>query len=71
MYARIFRKAAHIRRFTISDTTSSGWEVREEQDTQVVRTVLYTDWHRVERAMMVFTREARLLSDSGWTEASH
>ncbi len=68
MYARIFRKAAHIRRFLISDTTSSSWEVREEQDTHVVRAVLYDDWHRVERAMMMFTQEARTLCESGWVE---
>ena len=30
-----------------------GWEVREERDREVVRTTLYTDWHRVERAVQV------------------
>jgi hypothetical protein len=30
-----------------------GWEVREERDHEVIRTTLYTDWHRVERAVQV------------------
>jgi len=31
-----------------------GWHVREEHDSQVVKSADYTDWHRVERAMYVF-----------------
>ena len=69
MYARIFRKAAQTRAFSIVDTGSSGWEVREEQDTRVVRIVRYDDWHRVERALLHFRREASALRASGWTEA--
>jgi hypothetical protein len=69
MYARIFRKATQTRRFTITDAGSDGWEVREEQDSRVVRSVLYDDWHRVERARMNFAREALALRDGGWDEA--
>ena len=69
MYARILRKADHITRFTIRQTGASGWEVREEQDSRVVRTARYRDWHRVERAQMAFARQAALLEDAGWTEA--
>jgi len=35
-----------------------GWDVREEQDSRVVRQVTYTDWHRVERAMQAFEMRA-------------
>ena len=28
-----------------------GWEVREERDNGVVHRAVYTDWHRVERAI--------------------
>ena len=69
MYARIFRKAAQTRRFTISEAGSAGWEVREEQDSEIVRSVRYYDWHRVERALMQFSREAATLRDCGWKEA--
>jgi hypothetical protein len=69
MYARIFRKAAQTKRFIISDASSAGWEVREEQDSEIVRSVRYNDWHRVERALMHFRREAATLRDRGWKEA--
>jgi hypothetical protein len=69
MYARILRKADHIRRFTIHRAGATGWEVREEQDSDIIRTSCYTDWHRVERARMVFARQVALLEDAGWTES--
>ena len=68
MFALVLRKAAQTRRFTITDIDSSGWEVRDEQDSHVIRRVLYTDWHRVERAKMNFAREASSLRDAGWIE---
>jgi hypothetical protein len=70
MYARFLRKAEQTRRFTITDTSASGWEVREEENSRVIRQVLYTDWHRVERAMMAFTLQALSLQDAGWIEAN-
>ena len=68
MYIRCLQKAAHIRRFSITPTLGSGWEVRYEQDSRVIKSVRYRDWHRVERARMTFAREAALLEQSGWTE---
>jgi len=68
MYTRCLHKAAHIRRFSITSTPGSGWEVRYEQDSHVLRSVRYRDWHRVERARMTFAREAALLEESGWEE---
>jgi hypothetical protein len=69
MYARVFRKATRTRRFSISEAGSSGWEVREEEDSRLVRSVRYDDWHRVERALMQFAREAAALREGGWVEA--
>jgi len=69
MYSRNFRRAAQTKHFSITDTGSSGWEVREEQDSRVVRIVRYDDWHRVERALLHFAREAAALRESGWIEA--
>ena len=68
MYARILRKAEHTRRFTIHQTDAAGWEIRDEQDSRLIRSARYTDWHRVERAQMVFAREAELLEDAGWVD---
>ena len=69
MYRRMFQKAGQTKRFTITDAGSLGWEVREEQDSQVVWSTRYTDWHRVERARMTFARTAAVLASSGWKES--
>lgn len=69
MYAKVFRKAAHVRRLTIQTTDTSGWRVVDEQDTVVVKCMLYQDWHRVERAMAMFAAEATQLAEAGWVES--
>ena len=69
MYRRTLRKASHTRRFTIINSDASGWEVRDEQDSRLLRSHLYRDWHRVERAMLAFAVEAAGLRDAGWTES--
>jgi hypothetical protein len=69
MYARVFHRAHQTRRFAIVAGEGSGWEIREEEDSRLLRRVQYTDWHRVERARMVFARQAADLADDGWTEA--
>jgi hypothetical protein len=69
MYARTFHKAHQTRRFIITSLDSSGWEVRDEQDAEILRRVRYTDWHRVERARMAFTELAMRLEDAGWVES--
>lgn len=63
------RKADHTRRYSIQPT-SSGWEVREEQDSEVIRQACYTDWHRVERAKRVFALRVSTLQENGWQEVS-
>jgi hypothetical protein len=69
MYKRIFRKADQTHRFLITNHTRDGWEVREEEDSQVIWSVRYTDWHRVERAKMAFATQALNLQSSGWKES--
>lgn len=68
MYERMLRKASTTRRFTITHLPSAGWDVREEQDSRVLRRVVYQDWHRVERASLAFSLEAQALLQSGWEE---
>ncbi len=66
MYARTVRKDDQIRRFTITDAGTSGWEIREEAGDRLLRLVVYSDWHRVERARLAFSAE---MADAGWVDA--
>jgi hypothetical protein len=69
MYKRTFRKADQTHRFLITISDNAGWEVREEQDSHVISSARYTDWHRVERARMAFANQALSLQLSGWKES--
>jgi hypothetical protein len=69
MYARTYRKAEQERRFSITDRGPAGWEVKDVQDSHIVRCVVYDDWHRVERARMTFAYEGEKLKDAGWSES--
>ena len=66
MFAKELKQAGHTKRFTISQAASEGWEVRVEQDSEVVRRVHYTDWHRVERAVLMMSLEVSELEGHGW-----
>lgn len=67
MFTRQLRNADHTRRYSIAET-SAGWEVRQELDSQVVRRVEYSDWHRVERARRSITTEVIELEAAGWRQ---
>jgi hypothetical protein len=67
MFVKELTHAGHTRRFIISDAVPEGWEMRVEQDSAIVRRVLYTDWHRVERALSSLVREVSDLENCGWT----
>ena len=54
-------------RYSIA-VTPTGWEVREERDSEVVRTVHYQDWHRVERARRSIRIALDDLQRQGWSE---
>ena len=68
MYAKVFRKAAHVRRLTVR-TAHEGWQVVDERDSTVIKCINYQDWHRVERALAMFAAEASLLTETGWIES--
>ena len=68
MFARELVHEGHVRRFVVSSAGQEGWEVRVEEDAAVVRRLCYTDWHRVERAMGVISREVQALVSSGWRD---
>jgi hypothetical protein len=70
MYERSLSYDGHTRRFQINAIGGSGWEVREEQDSHVVRAKVYDDWHRVERARTIFQAEVTTLERAGWVDAN-
>ena len=53
MLTREFTSAGHVNRITLTKN-NRGWEVREERDDTVVKRATYSDWHRVERAILMF-----------------
>lgn len=67
MFSKSLRHRDQTRRYSIVPTTD-GWDVREEQDSRVIRQAHYTDWHRVERARRAFTIEMQDLRKQGWAE---
>ena len=71
MFALSLSRADHIRHYAISAALPSGWEVRFEEDRTLRRLDHYDDWHRVERALMLFQREAAELAELGWHVVGH
>ncbi len=69
MFAKTLTHEGHIREYSVRNLGLEGWEVREERDRRVVRQTCYTDWHRVERAMAIFSIEAATLEEHGWRPA--
>ena len=69
MFAKELHREGHTERFTIQDVGADGWEVREERDSEVLRRVRYTDWHRVERALAWFSLRISELEARGWRAA--
>ena len=70
MFSKSLKNQDQTLRFSI-DATDAGWEVREERDSQVVRTVHYQDWHRVERARRSIAIELDALQQKGWHEVAN
>lgn len=68
-FVRHIRNQDHTRRYSIA-TTEAGWEVREERDSEVVKQVRISDWHRVERARHSIVVELQELREKGWREVS-
>ena len=66
MFALTLRQANHVRHYSIVRTGLAGWEIRLEEDSKLRRLDHYQDWHRVERAMALFSLETLQLQESGW-----
>ena len=59
MFSKEVIESGQARSVTVT-RTHAGWEVREVYQQQIVRSVTYSDWHRVERAMELFSRRETL-----------
>jgi hypothetical protein len=70
MFDKSLRYLEKTRRYSIAPT-ESGWEVREERDSKIVKKVQYQDWHRVERARRVISIELDDLQKQGWSEVKN
>jgi hypothetical protein len=72
MFSIALRHAEHTRKYRVSPSDTSGWDVTLLEDLQPVRQVHYDDWHRVERAMATLQLEVRELTARGWlVESTH
>ena len=69
MFAKELRQEGHTRRFSIVARGGDGWDVKDEQDNQVLKHAVYTDWHRVERALNMFHITIDDLESQGWRSA--
>jgi len=70
MFSKTLTHSGHIRHFVVRARRAAGWEVRVEEDRQVVRHAEYHDWHRLERALGAIEREVGELVAQGWEPAS-
>jgi hypothetical protein len=66
-FEKQMRYLDQTRRYYIA-TTPSGWEVREERGSEVVRKQHLSDWHRVERVRKSIVVEMNALRAEGWRE---
>ena len=68
IFSKRLRSHDHTRTFVVGESHGGSWEVREEEDNQVVKRTWLHDWHGVEKAMMKFAIQAISLENAGWTE---
>jgi hypothetical protein len=66
MFVKELHLAGHTKRFSVEQQGGDGWDVRSEQDNRVLKQTRYTDWHRVERALILFALEIGELEQLGW-----
>jgi len=66
MFLMSLRFADHVREYSVSARQGEGWEVKLEEDRTLKKHAWYRDWHRVERTLVMFRREAAELMAHGW-----
>ena len=66
MFSIALRHDEHTRKYRVTASQQSGWELTLTEDTKPTRQVHYDDWHRVERAMLTWQLEIDQLTEKGW-----
>ncbi len=66
MFVLKLGRGDETRSFSLRTATLAGWELSEEANRRPVRTVRYSDWHRVERAIAIIRLQAATLERDGW-----
>jgi hypothetical protein len=68
-FATTLIQGDRTRSFEVRRASQADWEASESADKAVTVRRLYTDWHRVERALLSFSRTIEELRRQGWREA--
>jgi hypothetical protein len=66
MFSIALRQAEHTRKYRVSPSDISGWDLTLLEDLRPIRQVHYDDWHRVERAVATLQLEVKELTAKGW-----
>lgn len=66
MFVLELRRGTETRSFSITSSRPVGWLLSEQSNQQTIRTVRYSDWHRVERAIALIRHDAATLEREGW-----
>ena len=66
MLSIALRHEQHTRKYAVSVSQPSGWELTLLEDLQRIKRVHFEDWHRVERAVAVIKLEIEDLLSRGW-----
>ena len=69
VFLKTLVRATHIRSFEVAPLPTVGWEASKRADQHVIQSRQYSDWHRVERVVNLFTREISELRRQGWIDA--
>lgn len=68
VFMKTLVRATHIRSFEVAPLPNVGWEASKRADERVIQSRRYSDWHRVERVVSLFTREISELRRQGWID---
>ena len=66
MFTKELHQEGHTKKFSVSERRADGWEIRTEEDDRVLKQAVYSDWHRVERAVSMFNLQIDELESRGW-----
>jgi hypothetical protein len=66
MFSIALRHDEHTRKYRVTTSQPSGWELTLTEDTKPTRHVHFDDWHRVERALATVQLEIEKLTEEGW-----